>query len=225
MKRRAVLFAMSAAAASVGAVALKPRTRASEVFARIDLASQVPDTFGEWRLDRSMVPVLPDPALQAKLDQIYTQVMAKTYAGPGGTRVMLSIAYGADQGSDATAVHRPEFCYSAQGFSIRSLGEQRLNINGHALDVRRLVARLGARTEPISYWVTLNDRAVLPGAERKLEQIRLGLLGQIPDGMLVRVSNIGAETSAGFALHDAFIATLERSMVQTLRPRYFGSGA
>lgn len=223
MKRRtAIAFGMSCAAASVGAVALRPRHPAAESLTPVMLEEQVPVRFADWAVDRGQIPVLPNPEVQAKLDKIYTQVLARTYADPKGRRVMLSIAYGADQGSDATAVHRPEFCYAAQGFALKSLGVDEFALHDRRLHVRRLIASIGQRVEPISYWVTLNDAAVLPGVQRKLEQIRLGLTGQIPDGMLVRVSNLGADAQAGFALQQEFLEAMSSTLSPALRNRYFG---
>jgi EpsI family protein len=226
MKRRAVLFAGAAVAASATALAMKPRRRASKDFAPIQLDQQVPASFGPWTIDKSLVPVLPDPSLQAALDQIYGQVLARTYINSSnGQRVMLSIAYGEDQGTDATAAHRPEFCYTAQGFSVASMGTAVLGLGGRNLTVRRLVGQLQSRREPITYWVTLNDRAVLPGFSRKLEQIRLGLMGQIPDGMLVRVSSLTAEPAAAFGLQEVFLNDLLAALPPDLQSRYFGSRA
>lgn len=222
LARRALVFAAASAAAAAAAVALKPTRRASESLPAIDLEHQVPRSFGGWTIDASIVPVLPDPSVQQRLDKIYNQVLARTYVDRAGRRVMLSIAYGADQGSDATAVHRPEFCYSSQGFVVRRVGQDRIGLRGHVLDVNRLVGSLGPRFEPITYWITLNDQAALPGVERKLRQIALGLQGQIPDGMLVRVSTIGLAADAAFALQDAFIGELEGHLPSELRARYFG---
>ena len=223
MKRRAALFFLSAAAASASALALKPRRRASKDFAPIQLETQVPPAFEGWTIDKSLIPILPDPGLQAALDKIYGQVLARTYINAAGQRVMLSIAYGEDQGTDATAAHRPEFCYTAQGFSVVQLGERQVSIGGQPLNVRRLVGSLQSRHEPITYWVTLNDRAVLPGVSRKLEQIRLGLLGQIPDGMLVRVSCITTDDAAAFLVQERFLTALRNTLAPELRARYFGS--
>jgi len=188
----------------------------------VQLDKQVPSNFGVWRVDASLVPVLPDPSVQARLDQIYNQVLARTYIDNRGRRVMLSIAYGADQGSDSTAVHRPEFCYAAQGFTVQARGEDQIRIEGSTLRVKRLVGTLAGRIEPITYWVTLNDRATLPGLDRKLQQIALGLRGQIPDGLLLRVSTLGLPTTEAFTLQDEFVLALRQSMPAALRPRYFG---
>lgn len=222
--RRAVVFALASVAAAGGAVALKPRRRAAQDLLKIDLESQIPASFEGWAIDKNIIPVLPNPEVQAKLDSIYTQVLARTYVNASGQRVMLSVAYGSDQGSDATSVHRPEFCYSAQGFAVRKAGEANLNIDGQQLSVRRVVGNLGARIEPITYWVTMNDKAVLPGFDRKMQQIWLGLQGQIPDGMLVRVSTIDPVLASGFAIQESFLAALHRSMAVSVRGRYFGAG-
>lgn len=225
MKRRAAVFAIGAVAASASAVALRPHRRASKDLPAIVLDTQIPGAFDGWAIDKGLIPILPDPSLQSALDKIYGQVLARTYINGDGMRVMLSIAYGEDQGTDATAAHRPEFCYTAQGFSVRSLGETTLNLGGQPLLVRRLVGSLQSRIEPITYWVTLNERAVLPGVSRKLEQIRLGLSGQIPDGMLVRVSTIGPDQTTGFKLQEQFLAGLRRTLDPALRARYFGADA
>jgi EpsI family protein len=226
MKRRAVLFAGAAVAASATAVAMKPRRRASKDFAPIQLEQQVPASFGPWTIDKSLVPVLPDPSLQAALDQIYGQVLARTYINRANSqRVMLSIAYGEDQGTDATAAHRPEFCYTAQGFSVASMGTAVLGLGGRNLTVRRLVGQLQSRREPITYWVTLNDRAVLPGFSRKVEQIMLGLRGQIPDGMLIRVSSLTPDPAVAFSLQEVFLNDLLAALPPELQSRYFGAKA
>lgn len=222
MKRRAVIFAGACAATAAGAMALRPSRRASEIFLPIDLERQVPSTFAGWRIDPNIVPVLPDPSLQANLDKIYAQTLARTYVNASNQRVMLSIAYGGDQGSDATSAHRPEFCYTAQGFTVRPAGRAQLEFDKHRLVVDRLIGRMGARFEPITYWMTLNDQAVLPGLSRKLAQMRVGLGGLIPDGMLVRASTVGLAEQAAFQTQTAFLADLYASMPAESRVRYFG---
>lgn len=223
MSRRAVLLAGGAVLVLALSESLKPQQRVADVLPRIDLERQVPAAFEDWQIDRSLIPVLPNAELQARLDRLYSQVLARTYVNAARQRVMLSIAYGADQGSEATAAHRPEFCYAAQGFSVRVLGAQPLQLNEHRIVAQQLVGRMAARIEPITYWVTLNDRAVLPGLRRKITQIRLGLEGVIPDGMLVRVSSLGDDLAAQFVVQQRFLQALERNLAAPLRPRYFGS--
>ena len=202
---------------------LRPTRRTSDLKGAIDLASQVPVTFAEWREDKSIVPILPDPQLQATLDATYSQVLARTYVNPRGQRVMLSIAYGNDQSSEATAVHRPEFCYRAQGFEVRPAGNSTLELPGTALRVQRLVGTLEKRFEPITYWVTLDETATLPGFERKVQQLRNGMAGVIADGMVVRLSSVGLSEDRAFELQERFAFELHAALAPRLKARYFGS--
>lgn len=202
---------------------MTPRVYLAQTLPPINLSAQLPEKFGEWREDVSNAQVLPDPTVQAQLDNLYSQVLTRTYVNPAGQQVMLTIAYGSDQNSEATAAHRPEFCYRAQGFEVRDLGLAKLPMQGHELTTRRLVGTYRGRIEPIVYWVTLADRATLPGLGRKLAQITYGLRGQVADGMLVRVSTIGADLDDGFAIQGNFIRAMEQAVAPTFRARYFGS--
>lgn len=216
-----VAVMLAAAAASHW---LKPHHRLSDHKPRITLQAQVPEAFGEWRVDRAIVPVLPDPGLQEMLDALYSQVLARTYVNARGQRVMLSIAYGSDQSNEATAVHRPEFCYSSQGFRVDKAGTAWLQVGDTEVPTQRLVAQLGARVEPITYWVTLDEVATLPGFGRKLQQIRYGLDGKIPDGMLVRLSTVSTSPDESFAVQKRFLDQLYAAVPADVRTRYFGSG-
>jgi len=216
-----VLMVMAALAGEL----LRPDYRLAEHKPPILLEKQVPEAFGEWRLDPNIRPVLPDPTLQAMLDSLYSQTLARTYVNAKGERVMLSIAYGSDQGNEATAVHRPEFCYSAQGFKVRKTGTATLSIGDTRVPVGYVLAQLGNRNEPITYWVTLDESATLPGIGRKLQQIRYGLRGEIPDGMLVRVSSISASPTEAYRLQHDFLEQMYRAVPADIRGRYFGSRA
>jgi hypothetical protein len=56
----------------------------------------------------------------------------------------------------------------------------------------------------------------MPGVPRKLVQLRYGLLGEIPDGMLVRVSSLVNNSEDAFALQARFIADLSLAIPQLL---------
>jgi EpsI family protein len=200
----------------------RPTYRIADHKPKINLAAQVPEQFGDWQIDKSISPILPDPSLQARLDELYSQTLARTYVNSAGKRVMLSIAYGSDQGSEATAVHRPEFCYSAQGFRIRNLGAHGIELGKAPLQVARLVGQIGQRTEPITYWITLDESATLPGFGRKMQQIRFGVQGKIPDGMLVRVSSISNSEPDSFELQRTFLEQMFLAVPLAVRNRYFG---
>ena len=204
---------------------LKPTRQMSAELPAIHLQDQVPTAFAGWTIDHTLIPVLPDLTLQAKLDSVYAETLARTYVNARGERVMLTIAYGSDQSSEATAVHRPEFCYSAQGFRVQARGIAHVPLGDAThtgqVTVQRLVGTLGRRVEPLSYWVTMADRATLPGFRRKWAQMRMGLAGFVADGMLVRVSTIGM-SSTPYAVQDRFLQDLAHALPVDVRSRYFG---
>jgi EpsI family protein len=210
-------------AAVLAAEVLEPRSYLSENLPKIDLERQIPRQFGEWTVDRSIVPVMPNPEVLAKVADAYDQYVARTYVNAAGQRVMLTVAYGRNQSADSTSVHRPEFCYAGQGFAIENQADDLLTIEGRRLAVRRLVGQLYTRREPITYWVTMGERATLPGLDRKLLQFRYGLKGQIADGMLVRVSSIGPNLPGQFSLHDGFVRDLLNAIDSRIVDRYAGS--
>jgi EpsI family protein len=223
VSRRIVIAGLLMACGAVAAVKLQPHVRLSEMRGAIHLEEQVPSTFGEWRVDSAIMPVLPNPEVQARMDKIYTQTLSRTYVNRAGQRVMLTIAYGNDQNTDATAVHRPEYCYTSQGFQVQQRGIHTAKLAGHELRTVRLVAAMGPRIEPIIYWVTLDEKAILPGFERKLEQLSYGLRGNIADGMLVRISTVDRDEDRAFAINETFLAALEAALPANIRHRYFGS--
>jgi EpsI family protein len=209
MKRfdwRYPLVGVAMLAAAAAALALKP-AGVQHAAANFDLGQAIPSAFDDWVIDPSIVPIVPAPDLQAKLDRIYDQIVSRTYVNAQGERMMLTVAYGGDQ-SDALKAHRQEVCYAAQGFEIRSLMFDNLRLLGKAVPVTRVFAVRGPRSEPVTYWLTMGDRVVLGRLERLMVQLRFGLSGRIPDGMLVRVSSISSSPTRAFAGHEEFINAL-----------------
>lgn len=209
-------------AAAGMAMALKPTTKIADAGPAIDLETLIPKKFGDWRLDETIVPIMVSPDVQAKLDQLYGQTLTRTYVNNAGRRIMLSIAYGANQGSDDFAVHRPEFCYSAQGFQVKKGIEDTLKYGSGSLPIRRLEAIQGPRNEPITYWITIGDKATLPGLGRKLTQLSYGLTGKIPDGMLIRVSSISPNADQEYQLQDQFVNEMLDAVEPAQRVRLTG---
>lgn len=203
------------------AVAAKPRSKVADFGPKVDLEHMVPMMFGDWKVDATVVPVLPSSETQALLNKLYNQTLARTYMNARGDRVMLSIAYGGDQ-SDSMQVHRPEVCYAAQGFQILGSATGALATRFGSLPVKRLLAQLGPRNEPITYWITVGDKATLGGFSQKLVQLSYGLTGRVPDGMLVRVSSISKDTSTAYQLQEQFVNDLVVSLDPVARTRMVG---
>jgi EpsI family protein len=199
----------------------KPTAFLADQIGKPDLESLFPKQFGPWRVDTSQAFVLPSPDVQAQLSAIYNQVLTRSYVNRDGQRIMLSVAYGGDQ-SDGTSAHRPEVCYPAQGFAITFNQKAVQNTSQGPMDVRHLVAKLGPRNEPITYWVVVGNRVATTGIEQKLAQMRYGLRGVIADGMLVRVSSIDADRAQAYSAQSRFITDLAAALPGPARSRVFG---
>lgn len=209
-------------AAAGMALALKPTAMVASTGPKIDLESLIPKRFGEWKLDETIVPLIANPEQEAIINRIYDQTLSRTYVNARGERIMLSIAYGGDQ-SDAMQVHRPEACYPAQGFKILKNANDVFSIGDSNIPVRRLVATLGPRIEPITYWTTIGDTVEVNDFKWKLQQLKFGLTGKIPDGLLFRVSSIGGDDVAAYAAQDDFTRALLRELSPDARKRIVGN--
>ena len=223
----ALIFAVAMCFSLMAAEWMTPRRVLADTLPPLNLVTSVPENFGPWRIDPTITPVLTDPTVSAQLQTLYSDTLSRTYRRADGARVMLSISYGKNQNSESTAAHRPEFCYSAQGFNVKRIGIDFLPVLHGSLKVVRLTAIAGARKEPITYWVTLGESASIPGLNRKMEQISYGLKGWIADGMLMRVSSIASDLtpedqSAARKVHIDFLNDLAKAIPASNRKRFFG---
>ena len=209
-------------AAAGMALALKPTEKIADAGPKIDLEMLIPKQFGDWKIDETIVPLLVNPELQAKVDKIYNQTLTRTYVNSRGERIMLSIAYGGDQ-SDSMAVHKPEVCYPAQGFQILKNTNGTFSTAAGDIPVRRIVAAQGQRIEPITYWTTVGDTVEISrGLKWKLSQLKYGLTGKIPDGLLFRISSIRSDESAAYRAQDDFSRDLLGALTPVGKERIIG---
>lgn len=221
VRLRAALAMVLMLAAVLAAHAWRPSVHLVDQRAVSPLESVFPKQFGGWVIDERMPITLISPDTQAVLNRIYSETLSRTYVNRSGERIMLSVAYGGDQ-SDATRAHRPEVCYPAQGFQLLSSKDGSIPVIGRQLRVRQLVSRLGARVEPISYWIVVGDRVALSGTDQKLAQLSFTTRGVIPDGMLVRVSSIDADSERAFSVQRGFIEQMAQAMPTEARARVLG---
>lgn len=203
------------------ALQLRPSDRIADQGPKLNLDAMIPGQFGEWSIDDKVVYQQVSPDTKAALEKIYTQALMRTYVNRDGYRIMLSIPYGADQ-SDGLAAHDPEGCYPAQGFQILSKSQETLHTSMGDVPLRRMEAAAGARHEPVTYWVTVGHHAVNNDWDRKKAQLEFALKRQIPDGLLVRVSSIDADTLQAYRIHGGFIEALLKSLPPQSRMRVSG---
>lgn len=218
---RNLIIALCMLAASGAAMAIRPSHRIADEGPKVELEKIIPSSFGDWTELPQQPGQIINPQVREKLDRIYTQTLSRTYVNKNGDHIMLSIAYGADQ-SDAKQLHYPEVCYPAQGFQVVSNVTGVVKTDFGDIRVRRLLTVLGNRSEPLTYWTTVGNRVVLGGKETKLEQLKYGFKGQIPDGLLFRVSSITADVDNGYEVQQGFVAELIHGMSAADRTRLAG---
>lgn len=209
--------------AAVGAVALKPAPAARDAVATFQLEQMVPRSFGTWKVAPQANVQVVNPQTQELLDKLYSQVLTRVYVDDNGYRIMLSMAYGNDQRGGLQA-HMPEVCYPAQGFKLLSRERADLSTAFGTLPSRRLNTSLGARVEPITYWFNFGSQALASDSpwEKRMIELRFGLSGQVPNGILVRVSSIDGDTQGAYRQHERFIQDLIAAMTPTDRMRLAG---
>ncbi len=209
LKNIALLLMM--VAATVLATVTKPTYVMAKGRNSVKLDTMVPSTFGTWKALEQSTGQVVNPQQTALLDSIYSQVLTRTYVNADGAVIMLSIAYGANQ-SDGFALHYPDVCYPAQGFRVNNTSTGLLPTAHGDIRVKRLETELGRRKEPLTYWSTIGNHVVQGGTERKLEQLRYGFKGQIPDGLIFRVSTITGDTQLAYRLQQQFVNDLLGTM-------------
>jgi len=220
--RNLMLFCLMFSTSAL-ALYLRPNEKIAERLPNIDLPQLVPTRFGEWWELKNKGILIIDSGQQQVLERIYSQTLTRTYQNRDGELIMLSIAYGEDQ-RDGLQLHKPEVCYPAQGFQVRQKQAGSLQLNGElpTIPVTRLQTVLGSRHEPVTYWTTVGDRAYTGMFEKKLSEMRYGLAGKIPDGMLVRISSIDARAERAYELHARFASALYEALPDTHKQRFTG---
>ena len=226
MKLNATAWTLAAmmCAASVAGIAARPSAKAADKGNAISLEAMVPKTFGEWTERPEQGGQIVNPQTKELLDKLYSQILVRTYVNKQGYHIMLSMAYGDDQRGGLQA-HRPEICYPAQGFKLGKVEDGALPTAYGNIEVRRLATSIGARNEPVTYWLTVGDQIIRNKFDKRMAEIRLGLTGQIPDGLLFRVSSIDADTQRGFAMQQKFSADMMAAVPAPTRKQLSGLAA
>ena len=217
----AALLAGLMTAAAVAGIVARPSQKAASSAPTVVLETIVPRAFGAWRELPEQGALVVNPQTQELLDKLYSQVLTRTYVDDSGYRIMLSLAYGDDQRGTLQA-HKPEVCYPAQGFTLHSSAPAQIATPFGSIAARQLNTSLGARKEPVTYWFTMGDTAIRSKFEQRLVEVRFGLTGQVPDGLLFRVSSIDGDPARAYAQHQAFARALLSAVPGRERARLSG---
>lgn len=216
--RRETLLGGALLATAAAGFALMPR-RVEKLLGDAKLEKLVPENFAGWRYQAASGLVLP-PADQLR-DKIYSQLVTRAYTRADGAAVMLLIAYsGAQDGT--IQVHRPEVCYPASGYKLTEIATHETPLApGLAIPSRYIVAEADLRREQLIYWTRVGDYFPTKWSEQRAAVVRENFSGVIPDGVLVRMSAVGAADARG--LLDGFASDLYAVIGSRLREVLVGT--
>jgi EpsI family protein len=211
------LMAALMCGAAVAGISARPSIEEQPNF----LEATVPPIFGEWTKVEESAQIV-DPATAEQLRRIYKEVLSRTYVNKAGYRIMLSLARSGNQIGIQQA-HLPSICYPAQGFELLGKPEDgRLTTPHGSIEVTRLKTSMGARSEPVTYWLTMADHVVRTQWDKRMVQFLLVVTGQSPDGLLFRISSIDRDPERAFAMQQKFVADLMTSVPPEARRKLSG---
>ena len=221
VSRRSALMAALMCGTAAAAYALRPGRRPAG--AQVDLETLIPARFGAWQQETESYAQVINPQTQELLNKLYNQILSRTYVAGPDRRVMLSLAYGGDQRGSLEA-HKPEVCYPAQGFKLIDQRDGTLATPFGSIPVRRLNTSMGPRIEPLTYWFTMGETLVQSRWDKRMVELRLALTGQIPDGLLFRVSSIDGNPERAWQVQQQFVTDLLTALGPAERTRLAGLG-
>ncbi|MEL7491510.1 MAG: exosortase C-terminal domain/associated protein EpsI [Pseudomonadota bacterium] len=197
----AVLMAMAAVATAV------VRPAAPIEVAAPDLDQLLPEKIDEWR----RIP-LSDAVLPAEASLLPGEAVAyRAYRNTLGRVVTLVVAYGPPLG-DSVRLHRPERCYTAQGFQISRRRISQLTVDDQKIATVHMLAQNPTRNEAVSYWLRSGPSFMTHAQFQQFLLFKRGI-AQPLDGALIRVSTKGAD-AAQFAIHEEFLRAFYNSLSQ-----------
>jgi EpsI family protein len=218
--------AMLATAAAVQLLQPEPIAADSQPL----LAQTVPSAFGDWR-EVSSVAEQVDPARNAdqpNMDRPYDDVLMRTYGNSRGDVVLLTLAYGRNQRQEVK-IHRPDVCYTAQGFQLLSRSSVSFPVTGLAgrsVEGMRMLVSAPGRTEAVSYWIRIGDVFTDNAWAIRYHIFEQGVSGRAVDGVLVRASQIVSGPNAApaerYRLQERFLADLVRALPKSARRQLVG---
>lgn len=218
--KNAIILVLMFVSAVLGST-LRPSILLADELPLINLQTMIPVNFGEWHEEANLARQVINPQQEDVLNKIYSQTLNRTYINSHGYRVMLSIAYGKNQGR-SLQLHRPEVCYPAQGFLVMKNQIGTLNLLGNPIAVTRLQTKQVQRVEPITYWTVVGDQITKGAIDKKMVEIGYAFRNNIPDGMLVRISSIDSEANNAYEKHMQFADAMIEAIPTENRSRFAG---
>jgi EpsI family protein len=215
----AATFLALASITSIGANVIASAVKehpASDARALGRMPRQVADWHYSPPRDDMIEPVVVDSAF-AEAVRMYDRIEERDYVS-SGSRIMLNAAYLRAVRQEGR-VHRPESCYSTQGFTVTPLQPVHVSTgDGNVATATTFVARREGRTELVAYWVRIGDEIPTgPGASRRSIFLQ-SLSPELPDSLLLRVSMIVDDQDVGLDSARRTLASFLGGLVKNSDP-------
>ncbi len=211
LSRRNMMLGMALAGASALAFVRQPAV-ANPPVPEKQFEGWIPKRFGDWAEVSQSGVVLPPP--DALSDRLYDNLVTRVFVAPDQTPVMLLLAYNNAQ-DGVLQVHRPEFCYPVGGFQLTPTRDISLDANGRTIPANFFTATAPNRVEQVAYFTRLGSAYPRKWSEQRIAVMRANLAGDIPDGMMMRVSALGIDAGAAQTL----LSDFTRQFIQSSNPR------
>lgn len=196
---KALVLSLALASAAATAVIATPTLH--EITDAPSLEQVLPSEFGGWK-------TLPNPTLQVGLttggetstDQPYDQSVMRSYVDGRGHLIQVAVAWGKKQRQEIK-IHRPELCYPAQGLPVKDLKTVTLPVvspaSGEQVVGKRMLAEhRSGQMEAVSYLIRIGSIYSEGAVDTRMHIFKEGLAGRLPDGVLLRVSQVVADKAA-----------------------------
>lgn len=220
--RRQMLIGGALVAASAASYAMIPR-RPVDLLGKGQLEKLIPSRIGAWSFLSKSGLVLP-PRDQL-IDSLYDQLLTRVYAAPDAPAVMLLLAQSPAQ-DGVLQIHRPEFCYPAGGYSLSESEIVPIGIGGgKSIAARFMTATSPERIEQLLYWTRVGHALPTTWPEQRLAVASANLRGEIPDGMMVRVSMVSPNREESAVTLTAFAEAMVGAVAPRTRLALVGAGA
>lgn len=214
-RSRRELLVGSLLLAAAGATAARMPNRPIDYLGDNKLDAIVPKDIGRWKFVTSSGLVVPTEDQYALT--LYSQELTRVYWDGSGTPIMLLIAAGNDQ-TGFLQVHRPEFCYSAAGFSLGEAEPRKLSFSGgREIVANKLLATRNGQSEWLLYWTRVGTQIPASWAKQRLAVAVDNLKRVIPDAMLIRVSTITPDEEEADKVLGEFVNALVASISPPLQ--------
>lgn len=166
----------------------------------------VPKRIGAWSLSGTDGVVVAED--RERIRRPYDDLLTRIYRADAAPPITLLVAYGGSQRDDVQ-LHRPEGCYPAAGFTLGARETLKLRFaNKLTISAQTILAKSPLRTEQLLYWTRIGTDFPTSLMAQRWAIVRQNLAGEVPDGVLVRVSTPGGDRESASSALRAFVSAL-----------------